>query len=351
MHKIRANIHTEDSSLRNCNDIKVLMMLFIVLYHSTLFWMTDDFYVGSPASSSVLLKTLPELIKGLSCHIYVFMLISGYIFGYLKIEKNKYNNFGQFCKNKFMRLIIPYCFVSIVWAIPSAIIFLHFTRDQIVHRFLLAEAPNQLWYLSASFGVFIFFFCLYKLFENRTLLGGILVLLLYILGTLGYHFAKNVFTIWQIFQMLPFFWLGFKLRQFPDAIEKTPSFLWPLCHIIFLVTHLAYNGDGMIATVIDKLASLALYVFGSINVFIIGQSVFSKISIRSRVYDFIRKRTIGVYLFHQQVIYVCLYLFNGRLNPFLIIIVSFISSILVSVFITFILEQTKVTRFFIGEKS
>ena len=68
------------------------------------------------------------------------------------------------------------------------------------------------------------------------------------------------------------------------------------------------------------------------------------------MFIFLSKRSMPIYLFHQQVIYFTIIWFNGKVNPYINVAVNFIVAIVLSVIISSILMKFKVTRFLIGEK-
>ena len=57
-----------------------------------------------------------------------------------------------------------------------------------------------------------------------------------------------------------------------------------------------------------------------------------------------------IYLFHQQIIYVCLYALNGLVNPYIHATINFIVAMISSSIISLILMKFKSTRILIGEK-
>lgn len=57
-----------------------------------------------------------------------------------------------------------------------------------------------------------------------------------------------------------------------------------------------------------------------------------------------------IYLFHQQVIYVCIFLLNGLINPYIHAALNFIVAMIVSLLISIMTMKFKWTKFLIGEK-
>lgn len=48
----------------------------------------------------------------------LFIFISGFIYSYNKLERDKYSDKNLFIENKFKRLIIPYILVGVFYVIP-----------------------------------------------------------------------------------------------------------------------------------------------------------------------------------------------------------------------------------------
>lgn len=109
-----------NAELDHCSFVKTVLMLFVVLYHSCVFW-TGNWFVETPVYPSRFLEVLAEYLN--SFHIYAFTLVSGYLFSYLKLEKGKYERFLPFTVNKAKRLLVPYVFVAAVWVIPVSVFF------------------------------------------------------------------------------------------------------------------------------------------------------------------------------------------------------------------------------------
>lgn len=93
-------------NLENCIFVKTILMMLVIVYHSMVFWGGDWFNVKSVAIECNVLKYLALWLN--SFLIYGFVFISGYLFEYLKREKNKYQKFFAFIVNKSKRLLIPY---------------------------------------------------------------------------------------------------------------------------------------------------------------------------------------------------------------------------------------------------
>ncbi len=335
--------------LENCNFVKAALMLLVVMYHSILFW-GGSWFTGNPAMSSNVLSWLAKWLN--SFHIYAFALVSGYIFYYLKYEIYKYNSFPVFLKGKFKRLIVPYIFITIVWLIPIRTIFWGFDIKVIFKNYFLGISPEQLWFLLMLFFVFVVSFPLSKLWKSNEVIGIISILIMYGIGFVGNLLLPNIFMIFSAFQYVLYFWLGFKIRQYSNSdnafIKFTrkihPVWYFALHMVIFLIYNLSITNS-----IIAVLCKPVLHIFGAIMAFACLQRIANNKYINKSL-NFFKKRSMTIYMLHQQVIYFILSAFNGMINPYLHGILNFVFSLFVSIVIADILMKFKYTRFLIGEK-
>lgn len=164
--------------LEQCDVIKVIMMLCVMFYHCICLWSKGGWFNQPPAQSSQVLAYLCALFN--SFHIYVFAFISGYLFYYLKYEKMRYTSFSKDILHRAKRLLIPYLFASLCWAIPFYVYYFSATPMQIIKDFALAVSPNQLWFLVMIFVVFVIFYLLSETMIRLGFLGGaILSIIIY----------------------------------------------------------------------------------------------------------------------------------------------------------------------------
>lgn len=65
---------------------------------------------------------------------------------------------------------------------------------------------------------------------------------------------------------------------------------------------------------------------------------------KTRFWQYLKRCNFGVYLFHQQIIYLTIILLNGRVHPIVQVIISFSVSVLASSAITLLLRKWKYSR-------
>ena len=325
-------------------------MLIVVIYHCIVFW-TGSWFTKNPAIESNILSTLASWMN--SFHIYGFTFVSGYLFYFLKHEKNKYSSFLPFAANKAKRLLVPYVFVSIIWVIPFAVYFSHLGVREIVIQYGLGTSPSQLWFLLMLFCVFIIFHPLSSFFEKHNIGGAIVVIVLYGIGLVGQMVLPNIFQVFRACAYIPLFWLGFKVRQYGSRVlRKIPILVWLASDVLlFAIAQYLSSFDGIIFKLMNLGLEFVLHIVGALMAFVILQKITDKIKWKeSKVFGILSKNSMPVYLFHQQVIYIFVTWLNGLINPYLHAGINFIGAMVVSLLISSILMKFKWTRMLIGEK-
>ena len=338
----------QNTELVNCTFVRTILMLSVVLYHSILYW-GGNWFVGEPVFSSRLLSVLADWMN--TFHIYAFTLVSGYLFCFLKVENGKYGKIVPFIKNKVFRLLVPYAFVLFLWVVPFSYVFNG--EVNIVNNILLGINPAQLWFLLMLFWVFIIFRLLADFFEKHTLLGAFVVLGFYGVSIIGAMLVPNMLQIWRGFGYLIFFWIGFKIRQIPISIVRgIPSFVWGVAHTgLFVLVELVSGYDSTLTKIGVIPLKLALYVCGAISAFVVLQRIATKVNwYKNKIFLLFSKNSMPIYLFHQQIVYIFVYLLNGVVNPYVNSLVNFVAATGISLLISVVLMRFKTTRFLIGEK-
>lgn len=336
--------------LSNCFFVKTILMILVVLYHSMIFW-TGNWFVGEVKYESQLLSIISKWLN--SFLMYGFTLVSGYIFYFLKYEQGKYQKFRLFIINKIKRLVIPYIFVSVIWVIPFAVYFFKYDVCDIVIKYILGAAPNQLWFLLMLFGVFIIWWMLSDFFVSYNIKGIFLILFFYGVGLVGQYLLPNVFQIFRTFIYLPFFWIGFKVRQNGSLfLNKFSIFMWLISDIIlFLLTQYLDTFNNFFFKILNLGFEFILHIFGALMSFVVLQRLAKYIKwAENKVFCFVGKNSMSIYLFHQQIIYLFIYWLNGIINPYLHVVINFVAAMIISLFISVLMMKFKFTRVLIGEK-
>ena len=337
--------------LLNCNFVKTILMLIVVIYHSCIFWAGGWFSMVTPQFSAPIISQIALWTN--TFHIYAFALVSGYIFYHLKYEKGRYEKFWPFVLNKAKRLLIPYAVVSIAWVIPVSSLFYKVTFKDILKNYVLGISPGQLWFLLMLFVLFVVFFPLSKFFKENDIFGAVVVVAFYGVGLIVQLLNVNFFQIFRAFTYVPLFWLGFKIRQHGSlCIKKIPSLIWVVADLLlFALYTIISKYDGAIFALLQKGVYFVLCVVGALMAFVVLQEIAGRVKWKeSSVFKFLSKNSMPVYLFHQQIIYVIIYYLNGVVNPYIHVAINGLGSLVVSLIISALLMKFKWTRALIGEK-
>lgn len=344
------NCEDNNEMLDNCVFVKTVLMLIVVAYHSMVFWGGAWFSAQSVILESKLLKNIAIWLN--SFHIYGFVFVSGYLFEYLKQERNRYQQLVPFILNKCKRLLIPYVFVAFAWVIPITNVLDPYTSEEIFTKFILCTSPSQLWFLWMLFDVFIIVWLIYKWIKND--LAAILISVIsWGIGLVGGGVFPNIFCIWTAFTYIPYFILGMKIREKNNCfLYKTPKLIWVIFQIVLFVSGQSISlKEGFIFKVLTLALEYSAHVFGALMAFFLLQWIATKVSWKdSKLFMTISKQSMPIYLFHQQIIYFTIIWLNGKVNPYLNVMINFIVALVLSFLLSCILSSFKWTRILIGEK-
>lgn len=130
--------------------VKALAMLVIVFYHACALY--GGAWFGGPATPCPALRLLVHWLA--TIHVPLFLLVSGYIWAYLKMETSKYDDVRIVLRKKAKRLLMPYLLIGLFWAGPVYCVF--YGPTSTVKAFVLGDNPSQLWFLPALFWMFLF---------------------------------------------------------------------------------------------------------------------------------------------------------------------------------------------------
>lgn len=344
---------TKNQELSNCYFVKAILMIIVVLYHSLAFWMPGGWFNQEPVEKSEILGMAAMWLN--SFHIYAFTFVSGYIFYAMKYEYGKYQGYLDFIINKAKRLLIPYCFVSIIWVIPMYIIY--FGKDNcvlkdIVKKYILMESPAQLWFLIMLFGVFILYYPAADWINRDIKKGMFFSIIMYGLGIICNHFLPNFFQIWTVFRFMIFFYMGVTVRKNGmGVLMKIPVYIYVLCDLIlFICYELILSKAGIFWKLTMVVIGFLLHIIGALGSFVILQKLVQRMK-HTSLLNFCSKHSMTIYLFHQQLIYITLTLGNGHINNYCLAMINFLFSLAGASIISMILYRFPLTRYLVTGKS
>ena len=334
--------------LENGSLVKTIMMLVIVAFHSIANWGIPDWFLNR----SKLIPVVSVLAEWMSSfHTSTFVFAAGFIFFSVSCSGNHYNSFVQFELKKAKRLLVPYVFVSILWCIPGGVFIFDNTLHDIVKKYGLGLSPAQLWFLLMLFGVYSIFYIVNKLFHNNPKTLGLTVIVIYAAGLILRKYIPNIFMIWRTTDMLPVFTVGYFFNKYLDKINvKRWMLLSAMIHMSLFVLHMR---QVLISSIFSELIGLGMHVFGAIFMY----STIASLGIRfhtikvSRYIRFLEKRSMAIYLIHQQLVWILLLFIENKFSPYICMPLIFVVVLLLSSVVASLLLNHNPTRIMIGEKS
>lgn len=356
MEEHRLFLASKAEELCWCTPIKTSMMLLVVLYHSCAMWMVGGWF-AEPAVPCAALGLFAEWLS--TFHVPVFVAASGYLWGYLKRETDRYGDPATVLRKKAKRLLVPYAFACAVWVVPFWIHF-HGT-DGLIKKYVLACSPSQLWFLVMLFVLFVLsemVWPILKRWEGGPWAVVALGVSLYFAGhALGVALSANFFQVATALQYAPIFLLGYLFRSCATSgfWRIPPSSLFAVHLGLFTLLETAgfVRGGGVAGYVLNAVLWLPMRVAG----------VAAMVSLSGRVYrllrydetpaprwwTFLERGSFAIYLFHQQLIQIILSSFNvASFPPPALALLCFAPSLLISCAIYAVLRRLKVTRYMIG---
>lgn len=343
----------KERELSNCSFVKVVLMFLVCFIHCTDFWTGTWFTVYPVAISSKALDLLSNWVG--TFHVYTFIFVSGYIFHYVNSERHAYPDYWSFALKKAKRLIVPYLFTALVWVIPITQFYFHYDVKNLFVKYFLCTSPSQLWFLWTLFDIFIIAWPIAN--QNAILNSNIFVILLSIssivLGRIGSILLPNVFCIWTALRYFPLFLLGMIYREREHLLlRKIPLPVYFTVDIILFVFYLQLQSQqSFISKLLVVLLEILLHYVGVLMLFQALQKIGTMLPDwkANKWFQFFAKRSLPIYLFHQQIVYCGIAMLNGHVPPLWNALICFVAAITISAGISSILLRYHITRFLIGE--
>ena len=339
---------SKEEELSHVSFVKTALMFLVIIGHSVAFW-NGTWFTKDPVIEAPFLGLVYSWLG--SFHIYAFALVSGYLFSYVKYERNGYNRYAQFLSKKALRLLVPYYFVMLIWVLPFNIYFYKFNVRDCIVKLLFAVSPSQLWFLWMLFIVFLICWPLSEFFHKHSISSLFVVFVVHMIGVLVGNSTTNYFQIFKGLEYILFFWTGFKIRQLgSDWLQKIPVTVWIIVDwgLLYCLSIIPTTNYWM--TGLYYMTSMLLHLWGAVMAFIILCKI-------ARFVHYNNSKTLGLlfvysmpmYLFHQQIIWGLIAAFNGAINPYLHALINVVVATGISFLISHILMRWKATRFLLGE--
>lgn len=133
----------QTNKILEISSLRVIAMFLIVYYHCYTYYFHPVWHTRYP--DALIVDEYKNLIWLNSLHLPIFVLISGFLYGYQIFIYKRDNRFQDFIIRKAKRLIIPYVLWGIMLIIIGQGTFMQFFKGEIAH----------LWFLPMLFTVFL----------------------------------------------------------------------------------------------------------------------------------------------------------------------------------------------------
>ena len=329
----------ESDKMQYVSVLRVCSMLLIVLYHSMCFYSGTWWYLRSEIVPLWKVISTPIEIVGLT----TFVFISGFLYGYMYIERGKYRNVKSFLINKCRRLLIPYFFWSVLMIISMPAVQITWIN--------LFTGVCHLWFLMMLLEIFVIMMFLNYFINikssSKQIDFTILIVsfvLLYVWKRISTH--HYVLGIEATLYYLPAFLVGFYYAKYRRANDSNV-----VAFSLFVIGIVALFGQSLLGYTDNNTSYRVPAIFVSFSAMILVKNAFVS-SYKSNILDNLDKNSMGIYIFNQIVVFVLLLipesnLFLSRhlyIGPFLIFIVSFVIPWILS----YLFNKNKYISFLIG---
>lgn len=327
--------------------LRMAMMLLVVLYHSCVMWVGEGWF-DDPA---VPCAPLGELALWLNTfHVPTFVFASGYVYSYTRRETGHYGSVASVLVRKARRLLLPYVFVSALWAAPIYVAF--FGPRELFHKFVLAASPSQLWFLP------MLFWCFAALEFVRLFIPGLArrpmaLFLASAAASLGALVVSGLvgdtLQLSSTLQYLPLFCAGYAFRVWNTGRfwSLGPLPLLALDLTLYAVWLTVAAADGPVASVVAYVLLLTLRLVGcAMALSLVGRLRKPE----GPVVEALARDSFGIYLFHQQIVFVALSALNTpQASPVLAVAACFVVSVAVSLGMTEVLLRGRLSKMIVGK--
>ena len=336
--------------------IRSVAILLVVLGHATAVF--EAAWGGQPQINFLPLSIVCRVIK--TFHMPLFMSISGFLF-YSQFNQSIPESFQKhmlraipFLKKKAYRLILPLILVKFLWVTPVRFFSGYYASNDsntTYFQCLLNTDVGHLWFLYVLFSIFVIQYVLCYFYKNNRTKLTITMLFSAIIGYAAMISGISV-PIANILRYNYYFVLGEIIFAFWNDEVKFERYLMGGSLIIAMSLTTV-----LVCGIIPK-RSAKLFVellLASIDVVLVhkyANIICGKVGLAQttkRVIGVISEYSMGIYLFHEPILYYVLSIFHAQ-DPFVLCAILFASGMVGSVLITYIIRAFRLFAI-LGEKS
>lgn len=340
--------------LNNISLYKCIMLFLVIFGHCCIVFNGNNWGGISKKGESTL--WIWEITNWLSTfHTYAFVFASGFLFSYGRYSQGKYKAGKRDLRKRVQRLLVPYIVISIIWAMPIDKLLLGMGVKQLLKNYILVLSAAQLWFLVMLFNVWLFFY----------IMSDFIIKLSSIVGIIGF-ICLRFFCVWCEQKGLPvgvlgisnsmryalLFYLG--MLSVCRSVKKDRYRLWVKCVLLLLAEICVYIlYKHYMDFSLNAYLKEFLFIATNVNGVFLSWSVVNCFDcdrlVNHKCFTYIYQCSMGIYLLHQQLLYISMRIFNiSWIHPIMFIMLNFIIVIIVSFIMVYYARKTKLGRIILG---
>ncbi len=316
----------KNARLIDIDTMKVLLTLLVVIGH--VFTNYAPYGLVKPYYSNDIFVHIVTYIY--SFHMPAFVAVSGAIYYYVRFELNKYNNRGEYLKNKVKRLLLPYCFFSVFILFP-VLWLINVVKTNPMEFFyinyILSQDPRHLWYVLMLFWVMLIF-RISDRFANRFYIPILFVCLVLNIcsGYLPNYFQSQAACTYMIYFYLGYLFM-YKRHFFQKYISRRNLIVFFLINLMLWYIYNWYN----VNVITERFLKLIAAISGMSFIYIMSDIVSRTNIVKTKAFATFSKNSYAIYLFHPAIIYMTIYFTKEYpINSYILFLTIFVVAVSVS---------------------
>ena len=290
--------YIKDMSRKRLNEVEVLrplaVLLVVILHSFTVYWgkwQAPEGFVHITAYKWIAASSFSFTME-------LFVMLSGYIFGFQLIKLKREYTMKSLLMNKLNRLILP----SLIFGVVYALIF-YWNRDFFKAIYSILNGAGHLWFLQMLFWCFLMGFAVYKAQIKES---AKLALLAVAVCLSLIHFP---FRIDKALYYLFFFYLGISLMRNQDVCRRLSrnTGLLIVLVAVYLTAFISYELLMPSVKLIKTYWIFTYSLSGTLFFFFLAYRLLENRTSVSPNIIFCSSISFGVYLFHQIILEVIYY--------------------------------------------
>ena len=240
--------------------------------------------------------------------MYIFMFVSGFLYGHSRIEIKSLSAYCDFVAKKFKRLMVPYFILSLIILLLKYIagnfIVLKVPLDQNFWKYILINPAGGfsefLWFLYVLFLIFMIFPVLKNLSKNSYVLFLIVIFIYFYPIKDGYYFNYE-----RVKYYLVFFYIGYLCSKNQFGMKSINIKLYYLtCFISFAILFIEKDTFSEllaeVTTIYEshRLVELFLGTLGTLSFYHLSVYLARKKNILFRMANYVGLYSSAIYILH-----------------------------------------------------